>query len=124
MNAYEEYPKVLRHPGEAPAVVSLWDEKLQRHVPEHGSPAKFQPVTVHNSDQEQEYLAKGYRAAVNPDANFFNSARASAAPSGYIFQEYPKMIGDTVVGSREEEEALAGKDAPRRKTYAERTKAA
>lgn len=105
---YEEYPKVLRHPGETAAVVSQWDSLQRRHVPEHGSPARFQPVTVNSRDQEEEYEAKGYRAAGTPDPAAYQKAKLSPETTSYAFQEYPKWVGDTLVKSRAEEDALVG----------------
>ncbi|MDE2439732.1 MAG: hypothetical protein KGP14_01815 [Betaproteobacteria bacterium] len=128
MNAhFQEYPKVLSHPAEAPAVVSQWNEQMQRHVPEHGMPAKFQPVTVHNRDQEEEYLAKGYQASGRSDPNAYEKARASVEPTDYSFQEYPKWVGDKIVNSREEEDMLIGNVADAssaKKSVKERTRVA
>jgi hypothetical protein len=47
-----EYPKTLIHPGYAPAKIS------ESRIP--GVPARFPPVIVYDSDQEEECCAKGY----------------------------------------------------------------
>lgn len=128
---YQRYPMVMRHPGERAAVISQWDEKLKRHVPEHGEPAKFQPVTVHNADDEEYHAAQGYRPT-GGDAQTFtqqvNDNIVNPKPAGYAFneypkwvdgvlvqdpakpvttfQEYPKWVGDVMVHSAAEERAL------------------
>ncbi|MGH6737591.1 MAG: hypothetical protein ACREDY_00905 [Bradyrhizobium sp.] len=49
----EEYPKYLHHPGYAPAVISRIGDPP-------GTPVRFPPVVVHNTDQEEQHIAKGY----------------------------------------------------------------
>lgn len=140
MNApqYQRYPLVMNHPGERAAIVSQWDEHLKRHVPEHGEPARFQPVTVHNADDEEYHAAQGYRP-VGGDAQTFtqqvNDTIVNPKPAGYAFseypkwvngvlvedpskpktafQEYPKWVGDVLVGSAAEEAALRASQAPK-----------
>lgn len=134
---YQRYPMVMRHPGQRAAVISQWDEKLKRHVPEHGEPAKFQPVTVHNADDEEYHAAQGYRP-LGGDAQTFtqqvNDNIVNPKPAGYsfseypkwvdgvlvqdpakpvtTFQEYPKWVGDVLVGSAAEEAALKTSSTP------------
>lgn len=128
MSGFEEFPKVLVHPGEAAAVVSVWDEKLNRHVPEHGIPARFQPVTVNNADQEDQYEARGYRPAGSSDAAAFESAISNAKPEGYEFKEYPKWVGDVLVNAADEETLHVSSTPtkqsatrPKAQTYKQRT---
>ena len=94
---YQEYPKVMTHPAESKAVV-------------HGDPARLQPVTVNSPDQEAEYEAKGYRAFSDEAA--YDRAKASVKPTTYRYQEYPKWVGDKVVNSRAEEDALFTQSIP------------
>jgi len=135
---FERYPMVMRHPAEAPAIVSQWNEQLQRHVPEHGQAAKFQPVTVNDADQEAYHAAQGYVGSGDPQS--FESAVSNPLPGNYQFQEYPKWVGQVLVHSKAEEDALGGtpealdastataappkRQAPAKRSYRERTGAA
>jgi hypothetical protein len=106
---YQRYPMVMRHPSESPAIVSAWNEKTRRHEPEHGQPARFQPVTVNSQEQEEQYIAKGYQPT--GDAEAFEQAVFNVEPAGYEFQEYPKWVGEVLVHSREEEDELQANPA-------------
>lgn len=97
---YERYPLIMRHPNEQPAVIGK--EAGQ------GSPAKLQPVTVMTWDQEQEYIAKGYKSNTSQQA--FEDLAAIPDPE-YAYQEYPKWVGDRIVNSSAEEQALTKKRA-------------
>lgn len=145
---YQRYPMVMRHPGQRAAVISQWDEKLKRHVPEHGEPAKFQPVTVHSEDDEEYHAAQGYRPT-GGDAQTFtqqvNDHIVNPKPAGYAFneypkwvggvlvqdpakptttfQEYPKWVGDVMVNSAAEEAALNSNSAPEQPEAAQPTPA-
>ncbi len=111
MNApqYQRYPMVMKHPGERPAVISqwVWDPvpaggvpTTGRHVPEHGEPARFQPVTVNNADDEEYHAAQGYRP-LGGDAQAFtqqvNDNIVNRKPPGYAFSEYPKWVDGVLV---------------------------
>jgi len=106
---YQRYPMVMKHPGERPAVISqwVWDTAppggvptTGRHVPEHGEPARFQPVTVHNADDEEYHAAQGYRAPGGDPQAFVqqvNDNIVNRKPSGYAFSEYPKWVDGVLV---------------------------
>lgn len=64
-------------------------------------------VVVHDTEQEAEYVARGYQApktASNPDA--WRRHVDSAVPVGYRAQEYPKWIDGELVRDQGEEDAL------------------
>lgn len=105
---WKKFPMVMRHPAEAPAVVSndrTVDPATGREVWINAPPGKsikFGPVTVLNEHQEELHQSKGYRSAGDPTA----IARAELAPipPGYQYAEYPRLLDD---GSIDE-----GPDAP------------
>ena len=74
------YPKTLRHPNYAPAVLGRGDTA--------GQPARFPPVTVHEAAQEDYFRAKGYTPA---GSNFAYQGAVEAAdiPGGGGL-EWPK----------------------------------
>lgn len=73
------FPKVMSHPRYVPAVLSE-DPKGFGQAATPGSAARFPPVTVSTPDQEEEYRARGYRAA------------DEAAPGVVPYAEYPMML--------------------------------
>jgi hypothetical protein len=103
MTAYEEYPKWLKHPGEAPARISDdWangppqvGQNIGFHSPA-GKPAQFPPVLVNSREQEEMYEARGYTAGPM-SAAAAQTARAAPIPAGYSKEEYPRIDNGMVV---------------------------
>ena len=103
---YSEFPKSLVHPDHAPArmvsaakygaaVSSDYPEaalaRLHSYVPAVWEPERYPPVIARNAEEEEEFVAKGYRAPGTPDATAFSAATSSPSTSREI-QQYPKWI--------------------------------
>ena len=110
---YQEYPKVMIHPGFQPATLGTSDD-VRRGIRGHnGTPVKLPPVTVENEQQEQYHASQGYAVSgvPNPAAYFAAKQAPEAEPVG--FQEYPKWSRGRIVNNlAEENEALAEPVAP------------
>lgn len=88
-----DYPKVLTHPTQT----------NKDRVPI--------TVSVESLEQEQEYLAKGFRVGFAQDPMAFAAAASGMPPPDYQYQEYPKWkyhASETacIVEDRDEEDAL------------------
>lgn len=104
MAEYQDYPAWMEHPGMRQAVV---DPKN----PRNNKAAALQPLTVNSADQQEEYEAKGYKRVGTPNPKAFQTLTASPQPADYVFQAYPKWVGDVIVQNAEEEAALTAKAA-------------
>jgi hypothetical protein len=133
--AYQEYPKMLTHPEYEPAVEMILEQRnganqvISPGVP--GTPAKFPSLGVHNPDEEEAALAKGYLQPGKSDPDAVQASISSPYDPARVtqewprmvngvltqdpsintsgFQEYPKWIGDKMVNSLAEEWALTGR---------------
>ena len=88
-----EYPKVMTHPTQT----------NKDHVPIS--------VTVESEEQEEEYLAKGYRVGFSQDPMAFAAAATGMRPPDFQYQAYPKWKYHAkkpacIVEDREEEDEL------------------
>lgn len=129
MKTPQEYPKWLHHPGFAPAVLSADPPGRMQPMAPPGTPVKFPPVQVNNPDQEEEYVAKGYRRGdwneAQVDAQLKGVVPAKNgkqypmyAPDGSIIADpdaedrddgqYPMWVGDRIAHNEAEELALRG----------------
>lgn len=109
---FQRYPMIMTHPnarqGKAVPINKDAAGQPSRVVDYQGVPAFMPPVTVNNEDQEERHKAMGYLAP-NGDAAAFNQVALNPDIGIHEFHEYPKQIGDVVVNSREEEDALTEK---------------
>lgn len=134
---YAEYPVMLSHPDHVDAVpddfiVEKTDggEILKHRVP--GKPEVLPARQANNPAEEKDLIAKGYRRAGADDAEAIRTAKASPYKAGRKKQEFPKMVagkvvdpgapiggpveypkyvGDILVKTRGEEDALLAKAA-------------
>ena len=94
MNGFQEYPKRMSHPQYAAAVFEqLQGKGVGLFAPDTvmRSPERFPEVTVHTKEQEQMYLARGYRPNNAADAAAYELALLEGKPvSGYANNAYPK----------------------------------
>jgi len=97
MNQFKEFPMWLTHPAMQAATIS--DDPALRQ------PMKFPPVLIHNEDQRAEYEAQGYVAGT-PNPQAFIAQRISKKPEPFVFQEYPKWVGDVLAKDVFEEARL------------------
>ena len=134
---YAEYPVMLVHPDHVDAIPDDWhiEKGDSGEIIRHkilGKPEVLQPMQA-NSEAEEETLGKrGYKRAGHDDPEAIRRSNASPYVAGRQTQEfpklvngviedpnaqqggpiqYPKWIGDKLVNSRAEEEALTGKKA-------------
>ena len=96
----------MTHPHATPAVISK--------DAFHGEPAKFQPVSVNNPDQEEYYSARGYKTTEASDPGAYVIAMTKSVSSNHEHHEYPKWITDSkgesrIVHSADEESKEIGK---------------
>lgn len=130
---HQEYPMVMNHPSFTPAVIGEQlsnKDLMEGKVPRQAAPSRYAPVTVNNELQEAEYEAKGYKRPGKSDARAFETALASPYDPNKVSTEWPKMVngvetwppghakggpieypkwvGNTLVGSKEEEDTLLG----------------
>lgn len=117
MNNVREYPKVLKHPEYAPAVIEKEDgpEKgLFRAGGRQVSPARYPDVTVHSKEDEQKYAARGYRPAGGYDPEQYErtildgSVNTSGRGSAYPKWKYSPTEMPLIVQHEGEERALQG----------------
>jgi hypothetical protein len=93
VQTHNEYPKMMQHPhAKRGGTVKLDPNVADRRSNWQGEPDKFPPVLVHNSDQEEQYLAQGYWTAGTSSPEAFAAANASPIPADYVSQEYPKWV--------------------------------
>ena len=114
--AFEEYPKVMRHPGEKKSVPVLVPgtarldalgnpiEGTGQYI---GTVAQFPPVHVHNRDQEDYHYAQGYRSAGTMDAAAFDRIAAAPIAPPHEVQRYPMWCSGKLVNNAEEEAAVS-----------------
>lgn len=95
---YQRYPLVMTHPAASPAMIGRFEQDSQGNIVADikGKPATNQPVTVHNSDQEQQYRALGYDTPGNPDPRAYRSAHAAPYKPGSVPQ-YPMLVDGQMV---------------------------
>lgn len=107
---HQEYPKVMTHPQERRGTVKTIEGtdpgSGKKFTDFQGTPDMFPPVTVYDPDMEELHRAKGYRPAGNSDPLAFADGQAMPS-SGHVHQEYPKWVGDRIVNSAAEEQALS-----------------
>lgn len=110
---YQEFPKVMIHPGFQPATLGTSDD-ARRGIPGHkGSPVKLPPVTVENAAQEEYHASQGYIVSGVPNPAAYFAAKQAPDAAAPDFQEYPKWVRGRIVNSlAEENEALAEPVAP------------
>jgi len=89
---FSEYPKLLRHPDHVDAIppssgAQMVDGRMMIY-PIPGVPEKLPDVMVHNEDEEDVWVTKGYAAPVSDPIAF---ERATLAP-GKAGDEWPKWI--------------------------------
>ena len=98
MSGYERYPLVMTHPAQAAAVMGPIKRDGMGNIIESvtSTPARYQPVTVHNKDQEDYHRTLGYDTPGNPDPAAFEKAHASPYKPGET-DEFPKMVDGVVV---------------------------
>lgn len=117
---FQEYPKVMRHDGEAPATMG---QKIKFGDPEGpgfvhvrgGLPARYQPVLVYGPDDEEHHKSLGYKTIEGKSSEAaFRRLVQEAAPrmETHVAQEYPKWVNGKLVNSSEEEADLVGKAPP------------
>lgn len=134
---YSEYPVMMIHPDHVDAVLDSFTiekaengEIIRHRIP--GTPEKFPHRVAHSAAEEKKYAADGYARPGQSDPDAMRSAKASPYKGKRKVQEYPKMVdgkvvatdrpvedpneypkwvGDKIVKSRAEEEALTGKKA-------------
>lgn len=102
---YAEYPKMLFHPDNIPAVE---DEIIAKREPNgeitrtviRGKPEHLPPITVADPDEEAEWLAKGYAPRSKGDPEAVTRAAASPYVAGRVYEEWPKMIDGKIVDMR------------------------
>lgn len=132
---YAEYPVMLVHPDHTAAVPDDYaiekaenGEIIRHKIP--GSPEKFPPRQANNAAEEKALGKKGYARAGQDDPEAIRRSKASPHVPGRQAQEFPKMVegkvedpdaqqggpiqypkwvGDKLVNTRAEEEALTGK---------------
>lgn len=132
---YAEYPVMLVHPGHVEAVPETFDvEKtgdgqiIRHRVP--GFPEKFPPMQANDASEEAKLAKKGYGRPGQDNPEAIRRSKASPHVAGRVAKEFPKMVdghvedpdaqlggpiqypkwvGDQLVNSRAEEEALTGK---------------
>ena len=90
--AFNEYPKMMSHPQHKAAV---WQQNDKVGPFDPGttmiSSEMLPPVTVSNRNQEEYYVARGYRPNNNPDPVAYEQALLeSDYTGGYEFKAYPK----------------------------------
>lgn len=117
MLVYQEYPKMLQHPGFVPEVLPVTDAKMQEGrvvtVVTPGRPSVNPPVTVHSPQEEAEWSERGYTATRAGDPQAFSaSVAAPRAPGGYVPQRYPMMVGDRLVHNEAQEAEARGTALP------------
>jgi hypothetical protein len=134
---YAEYPVMLVHPEHVDAIPDDWhiEKGDNGEIIRHkilGKPEVFPPRQANTEAEEESLGQKGYKRAGQDNPDAIRSAHASPYVPGRKTQEYPKMvngeiedpeapsggpiqypkwIGDKLVHSRAEEEALTGKKA-------------
>lgn len=133
-----EFPKWLHHPGYSPAVLSTGAVAgpLTRgaHYAAVGRSAQFPPVIVHNRDDEDWYVSKGYEGGAYDHAKVLKQ-QIAPLPHGYVEREYPryeadgsvtpdpnpppvenyefpKWVGDEIAQNAEEERAILARVEP------------
>jgi len=114
MNQFNEYPKLMKHPGHRPAQWKKLEGKgVGLFSPDTVMTAAelFADVTVSTLDQEKQYAARGYRPSGIADPEQYEQAFLESSPNGYIFQEFPKMKyhalqAPVIVNDKQEEKAL------------------
>lgn len=132
---YAEYPVMLVHPAHVDAVPDDFTvekgpngEIIRHRIP--GIPEKFPPQQADNPEQEVALGKQGYARAGQDNPDAIRTAKASPYKPGQKIEEFPKMVdgkivdpneqvggpiqypkwvGDRIVNSRAEEEALTGK---------------
>ena len=93
MNAhFEEFPKVMSHPGARPATLGYEFGE--------GKPCTFPPVSVNNEDQQAYYESKGYVAQGG------SKDLSAHMPTNHVHQEYPKWVNGVIVQGPEHEKQL------------------
>lgn len=134
---YAEYPVMLVHPGHVDAVPVDWhiekgdNGEIIRHRIE-GKPEVYPPRQANDEFEERDLEKKGYARVGHDDPEAIRRSAASPYVAGRKTQEFPKMvggviedpdaqtggpiqypkwIGDKLVNSRAEEEALTGRTA-------------
>lgn len=110
MPEFQKYPMVMTHPnarkGEAvPTQIDASGQK-SRVTDYIGRPDFMPPVTVNNQDQEERHVAMGYLPAGQSNPTAYDQQANAPQPAGYEAHEYPKWIGDKLVNSIEEEQAI------------------
>lgn len=132
---YAEYPVMLVHPDHVDAVPDDYaiekaenGEIIRHKIP--GSPEKFAPKQANTAAEEKALGKLGYARAGQDDPEAIRRSKASPHVPGRQTKEFPKMVegkvvdpdaqqggpiqypkwvGDKLVNSRAEEEAITGK---------------
>lgn len=94
MQSYQRYPLIMHHPAAMPAVTSDARDVTGFRP---AQAARFQPVTVHNADQEAQHRAQGYKPINEPAEDEFVRVQAAAVPFGHAAAEWPKMVDGRLV---------------------------
>lgn len=113
---YQDYPKVMNHPGHQPATFKRESAEGLAKGLEPGTydakPALLAPITVHNPEQEEQAAARGYVPAGVSDAQAYRRAtlKSNEGVPG-VFLEFPKwkyhaIEEPVIVKNADEEEAL------------------
>jgi hypothetical protein len=107
VSEFVEYPKMMTHPAYQPASVGV--EITSQHGFKHfvgGKSARFAPMLVHNSEDEEYYASRGYVSQGKSSGAAFARAAAAmqggAVPHGYVPQEYPKWVAGKLCNNAEE----------------------
>lgn len=117
MNKPSAYPKVMRHPDYAPAVIEKEDgpEKgLFRAGGRQISPARYPEITVRTKEDEQKEAARGYRPAGGYDPEEYErtilegSVNTAGRGAAYPKWKYSPTEMPVIAQHEGEERALDG----------------
>ena len=110
---YQEYPKLMRHPGYAPATIGQEvvheSGKFKYYV--GGTAQRYPHVLVHSAMDEEHHKSLGYESKGScSGAEFARMVQTyEPAPTVHVPEEYPKWVQGKLVKTAAEEAALTGK---------------
>lgn len=128
--AYAVFPLTMAHPAFEPAKsIPVPGSEIRDglgnvvRVDYRGTPEKFPPVTVSNPQEEEYYVAQGYKRAGQIDPSAWVKAHSDAPPDEYVPLKYP-LWRDGVLYMTAQEDPGATEEDLRPQEAAEPSKAA